>query len=90
MSQSDIKNSKGDIHIGNNVWIGASVFITEGVEIGDNAVIGANSVVTRDIPPHTIAAGVPAKVQKFKSYTSDGFRKTIIQEQSESINEQLF
>ena len=50
--------------IGNDVWIGARVVIRRGVTIGDGAIIGAGSVVTRDIPPYTIAAGVPARVIK--------------------------
>jgi acetyltransferase-like isoleucine patch superfamily enzyme len=54
--------SKGPTRIGDNVWCGANVVVTSGVTIGERAVIGANSVVTRDIPPHSIAAGVPARV----------------------------
>ena len=50
------------VHIGNNVWIGESVCVLPGVTIGDGSVIGAGSVVTRDIPPHCVAAGNPAKV----------------------------
>lgn len=50
--------------IGNDVWIGAHVCIKQGVTIGDGAVIGAGSVVTKDVPPYTIAFGVPAKVVK--------------------------
>jgi acetyltransferase-like isoleucine patch superfamily enzyme len=38
------------------------VIITSGVTVGERCVIGANSVVTQDLPPHTIAAGAPAKV----------------------------
>jgi acetyltransferase-like isoleucine patch superfamily enzyme len=53
--------TKGPTRIGDNVWCGANVVVTSGVTIGERAVIGANSVVTRDIPPHTIAAGVPAR-----------------------------
>lgn len=49
------------ISIGNNVWIGTKVTITQGVKIGNNSVIGANSVVTKDIPSNTVVAGVPAK-----------------------------
>ena len=48
--------------IGNDVWIGDRVMIMPGVHIGDGCVIGAGSVVTRDIPPYSVAAGVPAKV----------------------------
>lgn len=50
------------IVIGCNVWIGRGVFVGPGVNIGDGAVIGANSVVTRNIPPHVVAAGAPARI----------------------------
>jgi len=50
------------IHIGRDVWIGRGSCILPGVTIGDGSVIGANSVLTRDIPPYSIAAGIPAKV----------------------------
>ena len=43
------------------MWIGYEAVILSGVTIGDGAIIGARAVVTRDIPPYTIAAGVPAK-----------------------------
>jgi len=51
-----------DIEIGDNVWIGAKVCILAGVTIGSGCVIGAGSVVTRNIPPHTIAVGNPARI----------------------------
>jgi acetyltransferase-like isoleucine patch superfamily enzyme len=54
--------SKGPTRVGDNVWCGANVVITSGVTIGERSVIGANSVVTQDVPPHSIAAGVPAHV----------------------------
>jgi acetyltransferase-like isoleucine patch superfamily enzyme len=53
--------SKGPTRVGDNVWCGANVVITSGVTIGERCVIGANSVVTTDLPPHTIAAGAPAR-----------------------------
>ena len=53
-----------DIHIGNNVWIGAGSVILPGVTIGDNTVIGAGSVVTKDIPANSVAVGVPCRVQR--------------------------
>jgi acetyltransferase-like isoleucine patch superfamily enzyme len=46
-----------------------NVAVTSGVTIGERCVIGANSVVTRDLPPHTIAAGSPAKVIKEIEFT---------------------
>ncbi len=54
-------NNKGDIVIGNDVWIGFEAIIMAGVTIGDGAVIGARALVTKDIPPYTIVGGVPAK-----------------------------
>lgn len=53
-----------DVSIGNDVWIGANAVIVAGVTVGDGALIAAGSVVTSDIPPNSIAAGVPAKVVK--------------------------
>ena len=56
--------SKGPVIIGNNVWLGNNVCVMPGVTIGDGAVVGANSVVTKDIPPYSMAAGIPARVIK--------------------------
>lgn len=52
----------GRIKVGNNCFIGKDARIMEGVIIGDNCVIGAGSIVTKNIPPNSVAAGVPAKV----------------------------
>lgn len=54
----------GYIEIGDNVWIGDKVTILTNSKIGKGAIIGANSVVKGEIPPYTIAVGVPAKVIK--------------------------
>lgn len=51
-----------EIHIGNNVWIGANVVVVPGVTIGDNSVIGAGSVVTKDIPSNVVAVGNPCHI----------------------------
>jgi len=51
-----------DIHIGDNVWIGAGVIVLPGVNVGENSVIGAGSVVTKSIPANVIAAGNPCRV----------------------------
>ncbi len=50
------------IVIEDGAWIGAGAAILDGVRIGRGAVVGANAVVTRDVPAHTIAVGVPARV----------------------------
>ncbi len=52
------------VRIGNDCWIGGSVTILPGVSIGDGSTVGAGSVVTRDIPPHSVAVGNPARVIK--------------------------
>lgn len=56
--------SKGEVVIGDNVWIGDKVSVLPGVHIGNGCIIGANSVVTHDVPAYSIAAGNPAKVLK--------------------------
>ncbi|MCR5197248.1 MAG: acyltransferase [Prevotella sp.] len=50
--------------IGNDVWIGANVVVLPGVTIGSHCVVAAGAVVTKDVPDHTLVAGVPAKVIK--------------------------
>ena len=55
-------DNKGDIIIGNDVWIGYEAVIMAGVTIGDGAIIGTRAVVTKDVPPYTIVGGVPAKI----------------------------
>lgn len=55
-------DNKGDIIIGNDVWLGYESVVLAGVTIGDGAIIGARSVVTKDVPSYTIVGGVPAKI----------------------------
>jgi acetyltransferase-like isoleucine patch superfamily enzyme len=56
--------SKGELVIGNNVWIGDKVTIIGNVHIGDNAIIAANAVVNKDVPSNCLVAGVPAIICK--------------------------
>lgn len=58
---TDAWDNKGDIVIGNDVWIGYEAVILSGVTIGDGAIIGTRAVVTKDVPPYTIVGGVPAR-----------------------------
>lgn len=53
-----------DVEIGDDVWLGANVVVVAGVKIGDGSIIAAGAVVTKDIPPYSIAGGVPARVIK--------------------------
>ena len=54
-------DNKGDIVVGNDVWIGYEAVILAGVTIGDGAIVAARAVVTKDVPPYTIVGGVPAR-----------------------------
>lgn len=54
-------DNKGDIVIGNDVWVGYDAVIMAGVKIGDGAIIGTRAVVTNDVEPYSIVGGVPAK-----------------------------
>ena len=52
------------VTIGDDIWIGANAVILPGVTIGNHSVIAAGAVVTKDVPPHSLAAGAPAKIIK--------------------------
>lgn len=56
--------STNPVTIGNDIWIGANAVILPGVTIGDHSVVAAGAVVTKDVPPQSLVAGVPAKVIK--------------------------
>jgi acetyltransferase-like isoleucine patch superfamily enzyme len=58
--------TKGDVTIGNDVWIGYDALILSGVTIGDGAVIGARSLVTKDIEPFAVVGGVPGKLIRYR------------------------
>ena len=64
LDKRDIRSAwdnKGDIVIGNDVWIGYQAVILSGVTVGDGAIIGTRALVAKDVPPYTIVGGVPAK-----------------------------
>ena len=67
---TDAWDNKGDIVLGNDVWVGYEAVILSGVTVGDGAIIGARAVVTKDVPPYTIVGGVPAKPIR-KRYDDD-------------------
>ena len=69
-------STKGELLIGNDVWIGDGATILSGVTIGDGACIGTKSVITKDVPPYTIAAGNPAKHIK-KRFSDDIITKLL-------------
>ena len=70
-------DNKGDIVIGNDVWIGYEAVIMASVTVGDGAIIGTRAVVTKDVPPYTIVGGVPAKPirKRFDNETLDELLK---------------
>lgn len=67
----DLADTAESIYVEDDVWIGARSIILQGVTIGKGAVIAAGSVVTRNVPPYTIAAGVPARVIKERELNGD-------------------
>lgn len=77
LDQKDVASSwdnKGDIVIGNDVWIGYEAVIMAGVTIGDGAIVGTRAVVTKDVPPYTIVGGVPARPIK-KRFSEETIEK---------------
>jgi virginiamycin A acetyltransferase len=68
--------SKGDVIIGNDVWIGINATILSGVTIGDGAIIAANAVVTKNVEPYAIVGGNPAKILK-KRFSDESISKLL-------------
>lgn len=71
MKPAESWDNRGDIVIGNDVWIGYEALVLAGVTIGDGAIVGARAVVTKDVPPYAIVGGLPARVirQRFSAGT---------------------
>lgn len=59
-------HTKGDVSIGNDVWVGYEALILSGVQIGNGAVVAARSVVTRSVEPYSVVAGNPARHVRFR------------------------
>jgi serine acetyltransferase len=59
-------NERGDVVVGNDVWIGYGATIIGPATIGDGAIIGASALVIGDVPPYAVVGGVPAKVLKYR------------------------
>ncbi len=57
---------KGDIIVGNDVWIAEGAIIMSGVKIGDGAIVAARAFVTKDVNPYSIVGGTPAKLIRYK------------------------
>ncbi len=58
---------RGDTIIEKNSWFGAGAIVLDGIRVGHDSIIGAGEVVTSDLPPYSIAVGVPAKVVKLRN-----------------------
>ena len=74
LNKSDVAtawDNKGDIVIGNDVWIGYEAIVMAGIHIGDGAIIASRAVVTKDVPTYTIVGGVPARtiIKRFDEET---------------------
>ena len=81
-------DNKGDIKIGNDVWIGYDAIIMAGVTIGDGAIIATRAVVTKDVPPYTIVGGVPAKIIR-KRFSDEVIEELLKQKWWDLPNEEI-
>lgn len=60
------ETTRGDVVLGNDVWVGYGALVLSGVKIGDGAVVGAGAVVTRDVPAYAVVAGNPAQILRHR------------------------
>jgi acetyltransferase-like isoleucine patch superfamily enzyme len=65
------KHGKGDITIGNDVWVGEGARFLPGVRVGDGAIIGTGTVVTKDVPAYAVFGGNPGRVRKMRMSARD-------------------
>ena len=65
-SIGEYESSKGNVNIGNDVWIGMDAMVLSGVTIGDGAVVAARAVCAKDVPPYAIVAGNPARIVRYR------------------------
>ncbi len=83
--KAGIAAAKGDIQIGDDVWIGANAIICSGVNIGQGAIIAAGAVVTKDVEPYAIVGGNPAKLIKYRF--NENVRKKLVSIDVEGVFE---
>ncbi len=70
-------STKGNVVIGNDVWVSSNVTIMSGVTIGDGAIIAHNSHVVKNVEPYTIVGGNPAKFIKYR-FTKEQIEKLLV------------
>jgi len=58
--------SRGEVSIGNDVWIGKGASILSGVKIGDGVIVGAHTVVSKDVPPYAVIVGNPYVIKRYR------------------------
>lgn len=63
---AESKEKLSKIKIGNDVWLGKNVIITNGVNIGNGVIAAAGAVITKDVPDYAVVAGVPARIIKYR------------------------
>ena len=83
--EGGIAVAKGDIIVGDDVWIGENAIICSGITIGQGAIVAAGAVVTKDVEPYAIVGGNPAKVIKYRF--NDNIRKQLLQVKVEDVFE---
>lgn len=84
-----LQDHTGDVVIEDDVWIGYNVFVAPGTHIGENTVVGANAVVTGELPPHSIAAGAPARVVRFKRYLPEERKRELAEQYRTVLSDSL-